>query len=81
MNPELQRDENADWMTQILKSTLRALISWESDRAVKWSEIQNKQKRMNAIIKYPCESETLYINAYYDDSLLVSLCHFLLYCK
>lgn len=33
-NPELQLDENADWMTLILMSTLRALIGLELDRVV-----------------------------------------------
>lgn len=57
-NPELQLDENADWMTLILMSTLRALIGLELDRVVLFKlsnevKYKTKQKLMNAIIEYP----------------------------
>lgn len=50
-NPELQLDENADWMTLIVMSTLRALIGLESDHSVLFMlsnevEYKTKQKHM-----------------------------------
>lgn len=52
-NPELQFDENADWMTLIVMSTLRALIGLEIDRAVLF-KLSNEVKYISKTETYEC---------------------------